>query len=110
MTGYAPRVQAGIEFLNERDPGWYWKVEPDLLAMGSAEDCVLGQLYGDFFDGVAQFGWAYGHHPYVGPDVYVHGFDVDPRDNGFSFTAYNQLNRLWSYAIRRLREMDKASW
>ena len=48
--------------LDRVKPGWYRFVDVTCLELASTENCVLGQLYGDFTRGhyvVAQ------HHPYV---------------------------------------------
>lgn len=42
------RVQRGAAYLDEVDPGWYRRVDPDTLSLDSGEHCVLGQLHGEF--------------------------------------------------------------
>ena len=38
--------------LDEKVPGWREEVDPDRLWMGSTQVCVLGQIYGDLYDGL----------------------------------------------------------
>ena len=45
------RVARGAELLDRRKPGWAAKINLDRLAMNSCDDCLLGQLYGNYFDG-----------------------------------------------------------
>lgn len=45
----AKRVQNGITFLDAACPGWAEKIDLDNLDMRNHNQCVLGQLIGDFF-------------------------------------------------------------
>jgi hypothetical protein len=68
---FETEVARGIALLDKRTPGWRERLDPDRLAIASCEDCVLGQLYGDYFDGrealhgnmplVDAFDWAVDH-------------------------------------------------
>ena len=46
------RATRGAEFLDERRPGWVAKIDRKRLDMLSSRDCILGQLYGDYEDGL----------------------------------------------------------
>jgi hypothetical protein len=48
---FEAEVAQGIALLDKRTPAWRERIDPDRLAIASCEDCVLGQLYGDYFDG-----------------------------------------------------------
>jgi len=90
----AARVRAGITLLDiERGPEWVWKVRVGFLDMASCSACVLGQLYGDFEQGADTIGLTFWSE--VG-----HGLNAE-EDRYGDFAA---LDRLWTYAIRRLRE------
>jgi hypothetical protein len=55
MTGLATlavRVKRGAAVLDERRPEWAGAVALDRLAMDSCDRCVLGQLYGSYWEGV----------------------------------------------------------
>jgi hypothetical protein len=41
----------GAQVLDKLQPAWWQKINTDLLAMGSGQTCILGQLYGDFVHG-----------------------------------------------------------
>lgn len=43
----AGRVAAGAAFLDEREPGWWQRIDLDRLEMASECRCVLGQLSTD---------------------------------------------------------------
>ncbi len=48
------RVLAGIDVLNEKyGPNWVDHVDASKLFMESGQACVLGQVYGGYWDGVA---------------------------------------------------------
>lgn len=46
------RATVGAMFLDQVVPGWADIVSPDTLALDTACDCVLGQLYGTYHDGL----------------------------------------------------------
>jgi hypothetical protein len=55
MTTIAQRVAEGAAFLDVRDPEWIGKVDLERLDLGSCTRCILGQLAGDYEDGVEMF-------------------------------------------------------
>lgn len=120
------RVAAGALLLDERNPGWHWDVNLDLLDLGDGHQCVLGQLYGFYTDGRNAL---YGNpnEPVTGPfrpanhDAARHGFfsfkgfsskryssawlDGYNGENGGS---YGYMTTLWSQEITRRRNRDVA--
>ena len=46
------RVARGVKLLNEKKPGWKKKIDRERLDMSSCEDCILGQLFGSYRDGL----------------------------------------------------------
>lgn len=46
----AERVAAGAEFLDQREPGWWQRIDLDRLEMRRSCACVLGQLSTDLTD------------------------------------------------------------
>lgn len=46
------RVTAGANLLDEKWPGWYSVIALDRLAMESCTQCILGQLCGNYHDGL----------------------------------------------------------
>ena len=49
-------MRGGAEFLDEDFPGWADRIDVDRLDLTSGCDCVLGQLFGGFRDGVELLG------------------------------------------------------
>lgn len=69
-------VRKGAALLDVMEPGWFRpsKVALSRLAMGSCEVCVLGQLYGDYMDGLNHLGIPEGEGYTAGGRF---GFDLD---------------------------------
>jgi hypothetical protein len=50
------RVKRGAFLLDATTPGWAEKINGDTLAMRWCDKCLLGQLYGDYDDGLKRIG------------------------------------------------------
>lgn len=48
------RVARGATLLDEHEPGWELKIDLGTLALESCYQCVLGQLFGHFDEGVEE--------------------------------------------------------
>lgn len=53
------RIDNGAKFLDEVMPGWAGKINTLELNVDSFKNCVLGQLYGSFWEGMRRLG----HNP-----------------------------------------------
>ena len=51
MADYRTRVARGAALLDAERPGWADQIGADTLAMESCDQCVLGQLYGNYWQG-----------------------------------------------------------
>jgi hypothetical protein len=49
------RVQAGATWLDEHRPGWVADIDLDRLLLSSPCRCVLGQLYGSYYDAPVKY-------------------------------------------------------
>ena len=49
-------VRRGEAFLDEHVPGWRDQVDPYTLDLANSCGCVLGQVFGDYYDGLALLG------------------------------------------------------
>lgn len=85
MTDYTSKVQSGIDLLNAHFGGSSWKKDIDLdtLDLGSCGVCVLGQLFGDYSEGLDELGIGGG---------YAYGFDV-------SSGSFRDLTQAWKDAL-----------
>lgn len=48
-------VNRGAKFMDEHHPGWHTRVNPGILKIACPSHCVLGQMFGDYGDGVKYF-------------------------------------------------------
>lgn len=91
---YAARVKRGARLLDEKVPGWAGKVNVERLDMTDCESCVVGQVFGEFMEGVEE----------IKPDyktweawVTRRGYWAD------TLTKYPRLDALWRAEIERRR-------
>lgn len=83
------RVNRGASLLDRRRPGWRAKINVARLSLGDPWECVLGQLYGFYTDGLdAVFGKS------DGIDAWGHGFALggEPDDE-------EKLREAWTRKI-----------
>jgi hypothetical protein len=67
------RVLLGEQLLDQRYPGWFRKINLYLLDIESSKRCILGQLWGDYFDGCKFLE--------ISPlDAEDYGFDAPPEE------------------------------
>lgn len=52
----AERVAAGAQELDHLTPDWFEKVDVTMLNMGNSDTCILGQVYGDYYDSLGDLG------------------------------------------------------
>lgn len=80
------RVDRGARFLDEKEPGWWDKIDLETLNMKNCYLCILGQLTGDYF--INKY------------------FRIDKADLGFTQPEKEQwleLGRLWKAEILKRR-------
>jgi hypothetical protein len=82
------RVKNGARLLDNLVPGWANLVETASLDLGSSSNCVLGQLFGTYEDGLR----ALGLNEYE--DAASVGFNL-----GFAELTYQPLLREWKRHI-----------
>ena len=81
----AVRVARGAALLDAKRPGWEHEIDLRRLDLGSWCDCVVGQLFGDYSDGLGALG--------------IHYWGIS---HGFSSGSgmYAGLTRAWKRLIR----------
>lgn len=69
MANFTSKVNAGIALLDREQPGWRTKIDLDKLDLASCSVCVLGQIFGDYDEGIEQLninGYDYGFNAMSG--------------------------------------------
>lgn len=56
MLSIEQRVQSGIRLLNEVVPGWHHMIDVDILDLHETDECILGQVFGDYIEGIDALG------------------------------------------------------
>jgi len=97
MTGHldaaAETATRGAQLLDKRVPGWAQRINLPALDMNSCNDCVLGQLYGDYGVGVDELGLT---------QPALIGFDL-----GAGNCDYPALDAAWTTEIMARREATR---
>lgn len=95
MTVSEERVQRGAAVLDGFRPGWASTVNVDELEIASMDDCVLGQVFGDFGDGLHYVMACVGS---VSPHEVAFDYGFDARGESYLEDA-TELNELWKAVI-----------
>lgn len=93
-------VADGAKLLDKVFPDWHLKVDPNKLKIRRCRDCVLGQLYGNFGEGLTRL-------MNIDDDELVqaigYGFAYDARSDYLEAGEYS-LEEIWIQEIRQRRE------
>lgn len=87
---YENQIARGIELLDKQHPGWREKINLDDLSIASSDRCIVGQLYGSFWNGAEQMVPTYGSSR---PFWEEHGLYLE-RVGG-----YGRLTKEWKLAL-----------
>ena len=84
-------VDAGVALLDERLPGWHKEIDADNLNLSDCNECVLGQLFGNYVKGLGVLGLYYG-------DSLKFGFRSGPPSQWWD------LSQTWREIVRGRQE------
>jgi len=95
-------VQRGAAYLDEMDPGWHRRIDPDALELESGRRCVLGQLHGEFRLGLGRSHvLSLSSAPRASLSPVAYGFKcVDGESDERQARDYELLTQAWREAIR----------
>ncbi len=105
---YSHEVNQGIMFLNSKKKDWSDYVHLPHLDMTTAEDCILGLVFGEeAFDAEFGSGFTYAHWKFKIStyDVIEMGFDLED----WNLVNYGELRRTWTHVIERHRIKNQHS-
>lgn len=80
------RARKGARLLDAEYPNWADRIHIDGLQMSSATRCVLGHVYENYFDGLAEL---FGNRD--SDEDYHFGFTLPPDDDA----SYPERNQAW---------------
>jgi hypothetical protein len=84
----------GVRF---NEPGsaerWWHRIDLDTLDVWSWDKCVLGQVFGDYVDGLNALGLDFG---------FAHGFNSRAHDKD----QFDALNQAWRTVVIQRREQE----
>lgn len=92
------RVKTGLAWLEEtHGPGWEDKIDLDTLDLRDANHCVIGQVYGSFYE---IFPSSLDDDEPVGLDAYALGFDLEKGIHMDGGRGWTLLQEAWEYVLR----------
>lgn len=96
------RVERGAAYLDQMDPGWHRRIDPDTLALDSGRHCVLGQLHGEFRLGLGRSDvLSLSSAPRFSLSPVAYGFKcVEGVSEAWQKRDYELLTRAWRAAVR----------
>ncbi len=97
----AERVARGAAILDAHRPGWHSQIDAEFLDLSSCSECVLGQLFGAFEDGVAALGISV---DFTLQEEAQHGFDIRCHEGG---DVYAELHAEWLRVISERRAVTR---
>lgn len=97
------RAARGATYLDDVDPDWYIRIDPELLSLADGGCCVLGQLHGTFLQGLSRAGlFNMSSAPRASLSPVDYGFMCSQTGDDASETReYGNLNRAWRFELRR---------
>ena len=81
---FETQARKGAELLDQHMPGWEDQIDLATLDGVSTNDCILGQLFGHYFDGCRRLFPEIPPIPFLlQPESFAHGFAMFSRDEVF---------------------------
>ena len=94
---YEKQVQRGVKLLDFEIPNWRMGIDIETLDMDQLSECILGQLYGNYFDGLEL----------LCPFTFPFGGNLWARRRGFLgplfFVSYGDYEALREEWIRQIK-------
>lgn len=102
------RVQRGAAFLDNADPEWYRRVDPETLALSDGHHCVLGQIHGEFRLGLGRSHLiSLSSAPRASLSPVAYGFKcVDGVSDDWQKRDYDLLDEAWKEAVQNRQADD----
>lgn len=85
---------AGIAFLNVMKPNWLKKIDLKKLYLGESTTCVIGEVFGDYFEGKIEL-------DLTDEKADTLGFYIDENGNEEN---YSKLTSTWKKVLSKLKK------
>lgn len=89
-------VKRGAKLLDEKVPSWYTSINLDTLELSSCLECILGQLFGHYSDGLTELKIDFQNSIASDSPRYYYGFSVC---GNVSSTWWKALTELWKQEV-----------
>jgi hypothetical protein len=104
------RIEKGMALLDNIAPDWHWRIRPRILDIQDCDDCVLGQLFGGYTEGMdvvcletMKEGYDHGFMDWTGRWFPAWMWDR----NWMPSWCGAKLSREWRKAIMARRKLDQ---
>lgn len=114
MVTFTEQIARGTAVLDAHSPhgpGWVFHVDTDRLDMSRWNECVLGQLYGEFYEAAERLAARLDSYASSSITAFVvaHGFEIRPEvGKTFTLDEYRALAVEWRTHITELRFRRRA--
>lgn len=94
---FAPEIADGVAWLDDQRPGWRDEVDTERLDMRLPHDCIVGQLYGNYWQAV-------GFHSVYSPNIVMRHEEAIER--GLTITGmHSELDIAWEKLTMQWKEV-----
>lgn len=99
---FVKRMRKGVKLLNEQAPGWHRKVKISTLDLSSNDNCILGQVFGEYTNGLELLDINSNDETRNGP---AHGFSLCSEE--WTNERIADMTEWWKKQIRAKRKGNK---
>ena len=101
------RAGRGAVYLDRMLPGWYRRIDLDTLCLGDGINCILGQLYGSFLEGLS-WSLVLESTPYRFAPIRLGFMCVWGVCQALQEQDYEYLNQAWREELQQRAEKERS--
>lgn len=101
----APRIEAGIKYLDKRKKGWLSGINEQKLSLANNKICILGQVFGDYWSQVRSSSDSRasgGRRALTEKESIKYGFYLESSKFGL-VSGYDLLSHMWHCRLVALK-------
>jgi hypothetical protein len=103
MTTIALRVASGAIYLDSKMPDWHERINVSQLDMHSTSNCVLGQLFGGYWNGLKAVGISTDAKDETAADLGFDYYGLKPIENQAQL-----MTEAWAKIVRARQKAEKS--